>query len=54
MLLTINVHILQSKLYHFRIKENDSMASYMNKIELTITKLNNLRKIMIMSWLWKK
>lgn len=48
MLLTMNVHVLQSKLYHFRIKENDSIASYMNKIKLTVTKLNNLRKKMIL------
>lgn len=48
MLLTMNVHVLQRKLYHFRIKENDSIASYMNKIKLTVTKLNNLRKKMIL------
>lgn len=54
MLLTMNVHVLQSKLYHFRIKENDSIASYMNKIKLTITKLNNLRKKMILSMVMAK
>jgi hypothetical protein len=50
----MNVHVLQSKLYHFRIKENDSIASYMNKIKLTITKLNNLRKKMILSMVMAK
>ncbi len=54
MLLRMNVDVLQSKLYHFRIKENDSIASYMNKIDLTITKLNNLRKKMIMSMVMAK
>jgi len=50
----MNVHVLQSKLYHFRIKENDSIASYMNKIKLTVTKLNNLRKKMILSMVMAK
>ncbi len=54
MLLTMNVHVLQSKLYHFRIKENDSIASYMNKIKVTVTKLNNLRKKMILSMVMAK
>ncbi len=54
MLLTMNVHVLQSKLYHFRIKENDSIASYMNKIKLIVTKLNNLRKKMILSMVMEK
>jgi len=50
----MNVHVLQSKLYHFRIEENDSIASYMNKIKLTITKSNNSRKKMIMSMVMAK
>jgi len=54
MLLSMNVHVLQSKLYHFKIKENDSIASYMNKIKLNSTKLNISRKKMTVSMVMAK